>query len=304
MDTISRQSPVSLQIEQLIEARAIHLNMPPWRQVSSSRHGNRLSKVRGRGMEFDEVRHYQPGDDIRCIDWRVTARTGKTHTKLFREDREHPVFIFLDLSHSMYFGSGDKLKSVFASELAACLGWNAQQLGERVALTLHLGEQAHNQKPAASKTHWLAQLQSIVDVHNQQFAALSEQQLQDSSPTHNLETLCQLVKTGYQVHLISDFYHFDKAASLHLQRLASHNQVFAWQISDPLEQQLPKAHTAMQLQVSNGNSEGYLQPDNKAFRQQFKRLANLRQQQIEQMLQQARIPHQHFSTALEWQDYA
>ncbi|UPW20208.1 DUF58 domain-containing protein [Agarivorans sp. TSD2052] len=304
MNTITRQSPVSLDIEQLIEARAIHLNMPPWRQVSSNRSGNRLSKVRGRGMEFDEVRHYQAGDDIRCIDWRVTARTGKTHTKLFREDREHPVFIFLDLSHSMYFGSGDKLKSVFASELAACLGWNAQQLGERVALMLHLGEHSHNEKPAASKTHWLAQLNSIAEQHNRQFAALSSQRIGNMSPNQNLETLCQLVKTGYQVHLISDFYHFDQAAALHLQRLSNHNQVFAWQISDPLEQQLPKSSSSQQLQVSNGHSEGYLQPDNKSFRQQFKRLANQRQQIIDGMLQQARIPHQHFSTALEWQDYA
>ncbi|WP_411991632.1 DUF58 domain-containing protein [Agarivorans sp. DSG3-1] len=304
MDTITRQSPVSVDIEQLIEARAIHLQMPPWRNVSSSRHGNRLSKVRGRGMEFDEVRHYQPGDDIRCIDWRVTARTGKTHTKLFREDREHPVFIFLDLSHSMYFGSGEKLKSVFASELAACLGWNAQQLGERVALMLHLGEHSHNEKPAASRTHWLAQLQTIVEQHNQQFSALNSNHIIQSSPNASLETLCQLVKTGYQVHLISDFYHFDKASALHLQRLSSHNQVFAWQISDPLEQQLPRASSAQQLQVSNGKQEGYLQPDNKTFRQQFMRLAKQRQQSIDVMLQQARIPHQHFSTAFEWQDYA
>lgn len=304
MNKITRLSPVNLSIEQLIEAKAIHLNMPPWRQVTSSRHGNRLSKVRGRGMEFDEVRHYQAGDDIRCIDWRVTARTGKTHTKLFREDREHPVFIFLDLSHSMYFGSGDKLKSVFASELAACLGWNAQQLGERVALTLHLGEQAHNQKPAASKTHWLAQLQSIVDLHNQQFQRLTEGSMQVGSPSHNLAKLSQLIKTGYQVHLISDFYHFDADAALHLQRLSQHNQVFAWQISDPLEQQLPKAQQAQQLAVSDGSQQAYINPSNKAFRQQFKRLAEQRQRNIERMLQQARIPHQHFSTALEWQDYA
>ncbi|WP_432459187.1 MULTISPECIES: DUF58 domain-containing protein [unclassified Agarivorans] len=304
MNKINRQSPVTLAIEQLIEARALHLNLPPWRQITSHRHGNRLSKVRGRGMEFDEVRHYQPGDDIRCIDWRVTARTGKTHTKLFREDREHPVFIFLDLSHSMYFGSGNKLKSVFASELAACLGWYAQGLGERVAMMLHLGQHSHNEKPAASKSHWLNQLQVICQQHNHQFEQLNHAQLAPSEPNTSLDTLCQLVKTGYQVHLISDFYHFDQDAALQLQRLSNHNQVFAWQISDPLEQALPSTSGAQQLKVNRGLSSAYLQPNNKAFREQYQQRASQRQQHIQAMLQQARIPHQHFSTALEWQDYA
>ena len=94
--------------------------------------GGYLSRQKGRGMEFDEARHYLPGDDIRAIDWRVTARTGKTHTKIYREERERPVFILCDLTASMQFGSQLLLKSVQAAHIAALLSWAAAARGDKV----------------------------------------------------------------------------------------------------------------------------------------------------------------------------
>ncbi len=88
-----------------------------------SQSGPLLSKTRGRGMEFDEVRHYQAGDDIRAIDWRVTARTGKPHTKLYREEKERPVFLVTDLALTQLFGSQLLFKSVQACPLTAALAW-------------------------------------------------------------------------------------------------------------------------------------------------------------------------------------
>ena len=94
-------------------------------RVVGSRAGIKLSKIKGRGVDFSEVRAYQPGDDIRSIDWRVTARKNKPHTKIFREERERPTLVVVDQSQNMFFGSKLRLKSVAAAEIAqpyACLG--------------------------------------------------------------------------------------------------------------------------------------------------------------------------------------
>ena len=99
------------------------LDLSPKQQIQNKLAGSYLAKSKGRGMEFDEVRHYQSGDDVRTIDWRVTARTGKVHTKLFREEKERPVFICTDLSQSMQFGSTLLFKSVQAAHLAAMIAW-------------------------------------------------------------------------------------------------------------------------------------------------------------------------------------
>ncbi|MBT5031007.1 MAG: DUF58 domain-containing protein, partial [Proteobacteria bacterium] len=94
--------------------------------------GETRSKFRGRGMEFEEVRQYQPGDDIRNIDWRVSARTGGTYTKLFCEERERPVHIVVDQRNSMFFGSAQRFKSVLAAEVASALAWAALAGSDRI----------------------------------------------------------------------------------------------------------------------------------------------------------------------------
>ena len=98
----------------------------------SLRAGQHLSKLRGRGMDFAEVRHYQAGDEIRHMEWRVTARTGRPHVKLYQEERERPVIILADFSPSMYFGTRLAFKSVVAARLAALLAWTVVKQGDRV----------------------------------------------------------------------------------------------------------------------------------------------------------------------------
>ena len=105
---------IHLGVKELLQYRqfANLLDLTPRRTPQARLAGSYLTKHKGRGMEFDEARHYQPGDDIRAIAWRVTARTGKTHTKVYREERERPVFILCDMSSSMQFGTQLLLKSV------------------------------------------------------------------------------------------------------------------------------------------------------------------------------------------------
>ena len=117
--------------------------------------GKFITKIKGRGMEFSESRPYQPGDDIRHIDWRVTAKSGKTHTKLFREERERPVMLVLDQSRSMFFGSQKRLKSVQATRTASLLGWRAIKAGDRVGAII-FSEKEHSEfRPKSDLNNFL-----------------------------------------------------------------------------------------------------------------------------------------------------
>ncbi|MCK5814431.1 MAG: DUF58 domain-containing protein, partial [Flavobacteriaceae bacterium] len=101
-------------------------------KVRSILGGKHASKLRGRGLDFEEVRNYVAGDDIRNIDWKVTARTQKTHTRVYSEEKEKPVLIVVDQSKSMFFGSRKKMKSVVAAELAALTAFKILKEGDRV----------------------------------------------------------------------------------------------------------------------------------------------------------------------------
>ena len=114
------------------KAKAQLLELAPKVRIKNTLAGQYLAPHKGRGMEFAEVRHYQHGDDIRSIDWRVTARTGETHTKLFQEDREQPIVLLVDLRSPMWFGSKNCFKSVLASHIASVLAWAGLDAGERV----------------------------------------------------------------------------------------------------------------------------------------------------------------------------
>jgi uncharacterized protein (DUF58 family) len=94
--------------------------------------GDYRAPFKGRGMEFDEVRGYMQGDDVRTLDWRVTARTGRPHTKLFREERERPVLLCMDMRNAMFFATRGAFKAVRAVQAAALLGWSAVHQGERL----------------------------------------------------------------------------------------------------------------------------------------------------------------------------
>lgn len=115
---------VTLSLEELLPYQQQSVRwLPPARSLWTQMSGQHQSRSLGRGMDFAEVRQYQPGDDIRAIDWRVTARTGKPHTKLFTEEREKPVVLYIDLSASMQFGSQLMLKSVQAAHVASLISW-------------------------------------------------------------------------------------------------------------------------------------------------------------------------------------
>lgn len=246
--------------------------------------GNYLAKIKGRGMEFAEVRHYQAGDDVRTIDWSVTARTGKAHTKLFHEEKERPVFILLDLSDSMIFGSQFVFKSVQACHLASLLSWQAKQRGDRLGGIVFNQQHASELKPQGRSKglmRFLHQSQQLCV--KQPFKQIDNQQ----SLLLQLKRLSRLVQTGSQIHLISDFSQIDESSQKLLTLINRHNQINAWQVTDPLEQQLPKNALKEKIKINSLHGSGFLKS---SVSKNYQDAATMRQKNIKNTFLKQGIP--------------
>ena len=231
-------SPVSISQPGLIRlaapARAIALNVL---RVNSLQTGAYVSRFRGRGMEFDESRPYQPGDDPRSIDWRVTARSTTAYTKLFREERERPVLVAVDLRSNMHFATQGCFKSVNASRAAALLSWAAHHRGDRLG-GLIFGDTTHRElKPRLGRRAALRFVHELVehpDWHPGDPEAANPEAL-----TQAMSALRRVARPGSLVVVISDFVGFTRAAQSYLSSVARHNEVLAVFLNDPLERELP-----------------------------------------------------------------
>ncbi len=246
-------------------------------RILSRQSGDYQSPFRGRGMEFDESRLYQPGDDIRNIDWRVTARTGKAHTKLFREERERPVFVWLDLRRAMQFATRGRYKSVLAAELAALIAWSALHSGDRVGGVVFSGEEHHELKPRRGKAAVLRLINRIV--HDTAWTQGGPEASDNRPLEHALQRLRRVARPGSLIFLISDFRQLDEQAQVPLTRLCRHNEVVMLFVYDALEQALPPPG---RYRMRDGNREFLMDTSNdhlaRQYRQQFQaRLDRLRQ---------------------------
>ena len=155
---------IELSFEELIQVPPL-TQLLPNSMVASKRFGILRSISRGRGMEFSEVRAYLPGDDVRNIDWRITARTGKTYTKMFREERDRNVYIVLDLDPAMYFGSKGQLKARLASLIAVSCAWQAFEMKDKVAGMIIQGNTPIRHQPGGVRKDVLAWIQKVYNAY-------------------------------------------------------------------------------------------------------------------------------------------
>ncbi len=225
--------------------------------------GSHGSRFRGRGMDYQESRTYQPGDDIRSMDWRVTARTGRPHTKLYQEERERPVVVCVDLGPTMCFASRGALKSVVASRAAALIGWAATSQGDRIGALLFNGE--HHELPPRGGRHGVLRL-------IRQLVAQGDPLENLAHPPHPegfngaLARLRRVSRPGSLIFLISDFYGIDRDTAHHLMRLRQHNDVVAIQVVDPLELAPPPPG---RYGVTDGQQQGILDTRSAPVRQAY-----------------------------------
>lgn len=223
---------IAVSLKSLVDLAkpAAMLRLRP-QHIRASQNGNYLSRFKGRGMAFAETRLYQAGDDVRRMDWRVTARTGKPHSKIFQEERERPLFISVDYRASMNFATRGVFKSVQAAKLAALLAWAALQQGDRIGGQIFTDQGCMELKPRTGKAALLRFFNALV--------APKLGDNRDKGLEQALSRLQHHAHPGSRIYIISDFRGLDASAEQHLAQLARHCEVVLIQVYDPLESQLP-----------------------------------------------------------------
>lgn len=274
------------ELSTLIEAKALakRLSLNPKHKALNKLSGAFISPVRGRGMEFDSVRQYQNGDDIRSIDWRVTARLGKTHTKQFREEQERPVMLLIDQRQTMFFGSQVRLKSVQACNIAALLAWAALNRGDKIGALVAGNNQSYDIRPKKQHKTVLSLLQKTVECNH----SLKVQPTQNTKPLSVLlSELKRLCKPGTDIYLISDFHDYNSACEQALQTLSQHNRLMALQVFDPLERQLPAKG---RFNISDANQQVCINTHDKNFLQSYQQAASKQQAFLKNSLLSLKTP--------------
>ncbi len=204
----------------------------------STQTGDIKSAFKGRGMEMDEIRQYQFGDDVRDIDWRVTARKEEPYTKIYQEERDYEIYVWLDLSSIMLFGSVNELKSVTAAKIAALLGWASLDNKDRFGCVIFDGERSWLFKPKADRNYLAAILKKIAAVSETSLAKVKNS---DDERLKSLKLLQTSVKGKASVFVISSFMGWNDGYDADLAALAKKTRLFLINIFDALEEKAPKS---------------------------------------------------------------
>ncbi|MDE1180948.1 DUF58 domain-containing protein [Paraburkholderia sp.] len=261
--------------------------------VSSILAGRDASRMRGRGLNFEELRGYLPGDDIRHLDWRVSLRTGKPHVRVYTEERDRPLMIVVDQRMSMFFGSSLAFKSVVAAEAAALAAWMGFTAGDRVGGVVFGDDEVVRVRPLRSRGR-LDMLFNAIARINASLAAESPARTNYAQLNAALEGVLQIASHDFLVCIISDFAGADERTRALLRQLAAHNDVIATLVFDPLWQHMP-AHRA--LVVSEGRLQVELRIDNERVRAPLASLFQGRAAEIADLLRASGVPLMAVSTA-------
>ncbi len=282
-------------IEQLMRLRwsARTLALPKAKRVKRPQSGLHHSRFRGRGMEFSEVRTYHPGDDVRSIDWRVTARRQQPHTKIYNEERERPVLIVCDQSQSQFFGSRVTFKSVRAAESAALFAWTALSRNDRVG-GIVFSEKGHQEiRPARSRKTILRILHAITSF-NQALKIGEARGEQAFSFNDAMVEAIRLAKPGTLIVLISDFRHLTQDTEKQLSKLMQHNEILMVRTTDPLEDTLPPPGS---YPLSDGQETLVINTQSRKTRDAYHNWAQAHTSHLNQLSQRCRAPFIEVSTS-------
>ncbi|TWI53870.1 uncharacterized protein DUF58 [Pseudomonas duriflava] len=256
------------------------------------------SRLRGRGIDFDQVRAYQPGDDVRAIDWRVTARTREPHTKLFHEERERPVYLLLEQSQQLFFGSQRVFKSVLVAQAAALIGWSVLGHSDRIGGMIFGDDHFRDIRPRRSKQNLLRLFDQLIQAnHILQTAA---------KPPLPRDALClmlrrarEVLRPGSLALVLCDERSLTDAAEQQLSLAARHSDLVLLPVSDPLDHRLPEAGF---LRFAQGQAELDIDTRDPALQQAYQQQAQQRQARWTQLSRRLGIPLLPLSTAYDLVD--
>lgn len=230
------RSPARIELAELINLKPAGESISlAGLRVHALSAGGHLSPFKGRGVEFDESRPYQEGDDLRTIDWRVTARTGKPYTKVFREERDRPVIIWLDLRQPMLFATRGAFKAVRASQAAALIAWSTVANGDRLG-GLVFSEGDHVElRPRLGRAAALRLFQTLTQPERWERDASRS----DDDGERALLRLTRVARPGSLVFMLSDFRNLETGLERHVRQIGRHADVFLMHFYDTVEQELP-----------------------------------------------------------------
>jgi len=261
---------------------AVQLTAPRVRVAAS---GGHLSPYKGRGVEFDESRLYQPGDDLRTIDWRVTARTGKPHTKVFREERNRPVFVWLDLRRPMLFATRGAYKGVRAAEIAALIAWSAVANGDRLGGLVFSEAEHHELRPSLGRRAALRLFQKIAS--DSFWDSGVRAAAPETDADRALVRLTRVARPGSLIFLLSDFRRLGADPERNLRELAGHCDLVLVHVFDPVEAELPPPG---RYRVVSGGRTLAIETSNEALRRKYRDRFAAR---VEALRSLARLPGIH-----------
>jgi uncharacterized protein (DUF58 family) len=263
------QKPVRVyaDLDELMRLRfkASGFSFLPRQPVHSILSGRHASKLRGRGLNFEELRNYLPGDDTRNIDWKVTARTREPYVRIYTEEKDRPVWLLVDQRISMFFGSRWKMKSVVAAEAAAVSAWRVLSQGDRVGAVIFDDTDLQVIPPHRSEQR-VAQILKAVLRKNHALNARSQTLPAPRMLNRALKHIAAAARHDCLVCIISDGSGIDDETRQYVTRLTEHNDVISVFIYDPLEQAMPSAGP---LVFSDGLSQLEFDTDDRALREGY-----------------------------------
>lgn len=221
----------SLSHLRAMERHARTISFLPRQPARSALNGRHASRLRGRGLNFEELRNYQQGDDVRTIDWKVTARTGEPYVRVYTEEHDRPALLLVDQRMNMFYGSVRNMKSVTAAEAAALAAWCFRIQGDRVGGLVFSDESIAELQPRASAVA-LNRFLSVLSKANCSLHANLETEARISL-NRVLESAVRISKTGTLILIFSDFAGVDDRTEKLVRRLSLHNDVILFPISDP-----------------------------------------------------------------------
>nr|WP_288354849.1 DUF58 domain-containing protein [uncultured Pseudomonas sp.] len=294
-DNPELQAGIRTDLKQLIDmrhrVREVQLFSTPGRR--SPLIGLHHSKLRGRGVDFDQVRVYQPGDDVRTIDWRVTARTQEPHTKLFHEERERPIYLLVEQSRQLFFGTGLMFKSVLAARAAGLIGWAALGHNDRIGGLVFGGQDNHEIKPRRSKQS-LLQLLSRLARANQALSA--DTPLVRDSFGLALRRAREVLRPGSLVVILCDERTLGDSSEQQLMLLARHTDLLLLPVSDPLDHALPASGL---LRFGEGDAQLDVDTEDANLQQSYRDQAQARRARWQRLANKLGVPLLSLSTGQE-----
>ncbi|MDH4581570.1 DUF58 domain-containing protein [Pseudomonas sp. BN415] len=275
-----------------LEHRARGLSFLSRQPLSSILSGNHASRLRGRGLSFDELRHYLPGDDLRHLDWRASLRYGKPFVRTFTEERDRPTLLLVDQRMNMYFGSQRCFKSVTAAELAALSAWIAFHAGDRVGGLVFGDHQVEHIRPLRSRARVEALCATVVRANHRLSATGSDAEHHDQLDIA-LRSCIGAAGHDHLVCIISDFAGVTPKTLQLLRQLSAHNDVIAMQVYDPIALQVPDKG---RITVTQGALQVELEVERRQVHRPLGEFLSGRLRDVAELLRRSQVPVMMIST--------